>query len=170
MRLGESTHIYHDIINRTIMSLIDIGLNLTKKHFKNHAEVLQDAVDNGLSGVILTGTSFRVSQQNIELCRRYGKILNMRSTVGIHPHDSKSWRSGTYQQLKQLIEKNRDVVVAVGECGLDYNKQRMFSSKAEQDVAFRQQIKLALETNLPLFLHDREATSDFYNTLFYSGI
>lgn len=147
------------------MTLIDIGLNLTKKRFKNPEQTVRDALNAGLTGLVLTGTSMKVSIDNIALCKKYRHIMQMHCTVGIHPHDAKSWNPGTYQKLKQLIQNNRDVVIAVGECGLDYNKQRMFSNQIQQNHAFRQQIKLAQELNLPLFLHDREASADFYNTL-----
>ena len=53
--------------------------------------------------------------------------------------------------------------VAVGECGLDYN--RNFSSKADQIRAFREQVKLACELQLPLFVHEREAHDDLLRVL-----
>lgn len=82
--------------------------------------------------------------------------MTLHCTIGIHPHDSKSWTSDTYYKLKTIIVQNRDIVVAIGECALDYNHKRMFSSKDQQHFAFKQQIKLALELCLPLFLHEQE--------------
>ncbi|VBB17616.1 hypothetical protein YASMINEVIRUS_79 [Yasminevirus sp. GU-2018] len=141
--------------------LIDIGVNLSSNKFKNPQSVVEKAKHTGLTHLILTGTSYQNSKRSIELCRSLSNVMPIYCTVGIHPHDSKTWRSNTYNELKKMIESNRDVVVAVGETGLDYDQNRMFSNVDEQQYAFRQQIRLALEVDLPLFLHDRVATNDF---------
>lgn len=145
--------------------LIDIGINLSSKKFKNHRHIIQNAKDQGVTGLILTGTNYNNSVRSIELCRSHQDLILMRCTVGVHPHDSKTWTKGHFDSLAKLIEDNRDLVVAVGETGLDYNQQRMFSTIDEQHFAFRQQIRLALQLNMPLFLHDRESFSDFKKIL-----
>ena len=55
------------------------------------------------------------------------------------------------------------MVVAVGECGLDFD--RMFSTELEQETLFVHQLKLAQEFDLPLFLHTRGAHSRFLHLL-----
>ncbi len=87
-------------------------------------------------------------------------------TVGVHPHDAKSFNKTTITAMKQLLT-NR-YAVAVGETGLDYN--RNFSSKEDQQKAFRAQIELACELNMPVFLHEREAHSDLVAILVDIGI
>ena len=57
----------------------------------------------------------------------------------------------------KILLKN-PLAVAVGECGLDYN--RNFSPKEQQIECFRQQLKLAIEIQYPLFVHEREAFAD----------
>ena len=55
------------------------------------------------------------------------------------------------------------LAVAVGECGLDFN--RNFSSKEDQLYAFKQQVKLAVELNKSIFVHEREAHADLIKVL-----
>jgi TatD DNase family protein len=56
-----------------------------------------------------------------------------------------------------------ETVVAVGECGLDYN--RNYSKPAEQRTAFAAQLQLACELGLPVFLHQRDAHADFVSMI-----
>ena len=79
------------------------------------------------------------------------------STSGVHPHDAKTCNGHTMFELEK-ISKN-DCVVAIGECGLDYN--RNYSPQPVQRKWFEKQIELAEELNMPLFLHDRESYDDF---------
>jgi len=65
------------------------------------------------------------------------------------------------EEMRQMLQ--HPLAVAVGECGLDYN--RNFSTPASQIHAFRQQVKLAIELNKPLFLHEREAHADLIKVL-----
>lgn len=81
---------------------------------------------------------------------------NLYCTVGIHPHDAKTWNENTIKEMKELLQ--HPLAVSVGECGLDYN--RNFSSKEDQIHAFRQQVSLAIEIGKPLFVHEREAHED----------
>lgn len=82
---------------------------------------------------------------------------NLLTTVGVHPYDAKTYTPETTSILRKMIKEN-PLVVSVGECGLDYN--RNFSTKKQQRYAFREQVKLACELQMPLFLHEREAHDD----------
>lgn len=131
--------------------MIDIGLNLASQQFdKDREQVIKHALDNGVAGFILTGTSKKSSQEVFDLASKYPDI--MRCTSGVHPHDAKNW-----EKSKHLVEKlcAEDLIVAVGECGLDYD--RMFSTVEEQQHAFEEQLKLAVKYNKPVFLHVRGA-------------
>jgi TatD DNase family protein len=145
--------------------MIDIGLNLTNKKFINPHDTIISASEHGVTGLILTGTTLKGSAQSIDLCKKYGHLMMLRCTVGVHPHDSHSWTPDHYEKLSKLITDNIGLVVAVGETGLDYNQQRMFSTYEQQYIAFKSQIKLALHHSLPLFLHDRESFNDFKTML-----
>ena len=84
------------------------------------------------------------------------------STAGVHPHDAKSCDDRTIDALRKILTEH-DSVIAVGECGLDYD--RMFSPADIQRFWFERQVELAEELGLPLFLHERAASGDFREIL-----
>ena len=136
--------------------MIDIGLNLTSAQFKNDVdEVIKNAVVNGVETMIVTGTSVAQSQTAHQLALQYPDSLY--STAGIHPHDAKSFSQHSIEQLMALLKHKK--IVAVGECGLDFN--RNFSTPDDQLSCFEIQLELAVELQMPVFLHQRDAHSDF---------
>ncbi|MFD0589047.1 TatD family hydrolase [Paenibacillus sp. GCM10027627] len=137
-------------------SIVDIGVNLMHRSFHyDREQVVERALANGVSPLILTGTSLRSSTEAAHYAGRYpGKLY---STAGIHPHDAKNGNEDTIAKLEQLAALPQ--VAAIGECGLDYNRD--FSPRDVQRKWFIEQIQLANKLNLPLFLHEREAFSDF---------
>jgi len=140
--------------------MIDIGLNLSHDSFDHDRdEVLQRALEYGVRGFILTGASEDGATKAFELTQEYPK--HCWSTAGIHPHYSNTWNKNTAEHLRQLLM--HDKVIATGECGLDYF--RNFSTHAEQHHAFHEQLKLAVESQKPLFLHQRDAHEDFLSIL-----
>ncbi|WP_314588330.1 TatD family hydrolase [Paenibacillus terrigena] len=136
--------------------IIDIGVNLMHRSFhQDREQVVERAVANNVNPLIITGTSLRNSVEAAQYAGRYkGKLY---ATAGVHPHDAKSCDEGTIAKLKELAAMPQ--VVAIGECGLDYNRD--FSPRDVQRKWFAEQIRLALELNMPLFLHERDAFSDF---------
>ena len=142
--------------------LIDIGVNLTNKSFdKDLAEVLSYADEQGVSRMIVTGTDQQESEKALALTRQYPQQLF--ATAGVHPHDAKSVSDDYLSHLKTLHAHPE--VVAVGECGLDFNRD--FSPRPQQETVFAQQIELAGELGKPLFLHQRDA-HDRFKALFES--
>ncbi|MCS5516457.1 TatD family hydrolase [Pseudomonas qingdaonensis] len=69
------------------------------------------------------------------------------------PHDASSWNSDTARHLRALLEQPR--VHAVGECGLDFNRD--FSPRPQQEKALEEQLALAVQLQMPVFLHERDA-------------
>ncbi len=117
--------------------------------------VVQRARNAGVSQMIVTGTDMHHSRAALELCRSYPGILV--STAGVHPHHASEFDNNTVSGLRVLCAE--EPVVAVGECGLDYN--RNYSKPGEQRSAFEAQLQLACELGLPVFLHQRDAHDDF---------
>ncbi|MCB9639708.1 MAG: TatD family hydrolase [Myxococcales bacterium] len=147
-------------MEKTNMQLVDIGINLTHRSFQaDLTQVIQDAFDAGVTTLILTGTSLRGSQEAHRLAQKYPNQLF--STAGVHPHDAKSCGPQTIPSLKKLLQSPE--VCAVGECGLDFN--RNFSPPDVQEEWFQAQIELAIELNKPLFLHERDAHPRFLQIL-----
>ena len=142
------------------MKFIDIGANLTHESFSSDlTAILEDARKEGVIHVILTGTDLQTNLNAIKLTKKYSSFLS--STVGFHPHSANNVDDAAFESAIELLKQ--DNVVAIGETGLDYN--RNFSSKKAQLKVFEQHLELATCVNLPLFLHQREAHSDFLNLL-----
>lgn len=140
--------------------LIDIGVNLCHKSFQQDRQaVINRAVAAGVSTMIITGTSVRSSTDGQKLAHQNpGRLF---STAGVHPHDARNCDEQTTNSLR-ILAANKEVV-AIGECGLDFNRD--FSPRAVQEKWFEAQIQLACELKLPLFLHEREAHQRFTEIL-----
>ncbi|MES2818998.1 MAG: TatD family hydrolase [Pseudomonadota bacterium] len=137
------------------MQLIDIGVNLTHASFdQKHDAVLERARAAGVCQLVLTGTSLAGSEQALRLCRQLDEsATRLFSTAGVHPHDASSWNSDSTAVLRALLGEPE--VRAVGECGLDFDRD--FSPRPQQEKALEAQLALAVELQLPVFLHAREA-------------
>jgi TatD DNase family protein len=136
--------------------MIDIGVNLSNPRFAEDIEqILQRAQQAGISKLVLTGTSVDESRAVLALCKDYSETFPgmLYATAGIHPHDAKTLDSESIYTLRELAAEPE--VVAIGEMGLDFN--RNFSTPAEQEKAFEAQLELAVELQLPVFLHERDA-------------
>ena len=135
--------------------LIDIGANLADSAFAGDLDqVLARAVDAGISRIVVTGTSVGGSRAARELAASRPELLS--ATAGVHPHDASSFDASALAALRELAAAPE--VVAIGECGLDYNRD--FSPRPDQRRAFAAQIDLAVELDLPLFVHERDAADD----------
>ncbi len=140
------------VINSQRYSLTDIGINLTDSAFDSDRQaVIQNAAAAGVTRMLVTGTNAAESQQAISLCQQYPHQLFC--TVGVHPHYSKEFTPAMRNTLAALLKCPE--VCAVGETGLDFN--RNFSTPEQQIWAFEQQLELASDSQLPLFLHERDA-------------
>lgn len=143
-------------------NLIDIGLNLMHPSFKkDRNEIITNAKKEGISQFIITGTSIKSSQIALNYANKKEFESVLFSTAGVHPHDAKTCDKTTIAKLKEFSKEK--AVVAIGECGLDYN--RNFSKPEVQRKWFEEQIKLAKNVNMPLFIHEREAHKDLMNIL-----
>ncbi|MBQ8978596.1 MAG: TatD family hydrolase [Oscillospiraceae bacterium] len=136
---------------------IDIGTNLFSEQFDGkREEIMERAAEAGTLAVI-TGSSHRSSLQAAEYVRVHGGYC----TAGIHPHAAKEADEAVMSDIRRLIDE--PFVAAVGECGLDYD--RMFSPADVQREVFGQHLRIAEETDKPLFLHERAAHEDFVRIL-----
>jgi len=96
--------------------------------------------------------------------------LDLFSTCGYHPdtyampnaEDAVNEVGQMEEELKEYVQQYKNVVVAIGECGLDYYRE--FDSKA-QLALFEMQIRVSLELDLPLIIHVRDAWEDFFEVM-----
>jgi TatD DNase family protein len=141
-----------------VVQLTDIGANLTHASFHDDVEdVVTRARTAGVAGMIVTGTTVLESRMAAEIADR----LDLCSTVGVHPHHARDCGPQTIGELRELAKHPR--VVAIGECGLDFN--RNYSPHPDQEKWFVAQLELGLELGLPLFLHSRDAHPRFAEIL-----
>ncbi|MDX1406264.1 MAG: TatD family hydrolase [Woeseiaceae bacterium] len=142
------------------IDLIDIGANLTHDSFDEDRDaVISRAADVGVRRMILTGSSAADSEDAARMAGSRPGVFY--ATAGVHPHHASEYSDAVHDKLRSLAAQQP--VVAIGECGLDFF--RNFSPQDKQRDAFRRQIELAVETQLPLFLHQRDAHQDFLEIL-----
>jgi TatD DNase family protein len=138
--------------------LVDIGVNLAHRRFDaDRAEVLARARAAGVTRLVVTGTSVASSQAAAALAAQHPHELW--STAGIHPHEAKHATPAALAELRALATSQPGQVRALGECGLDFD--RNFSPPAAQEAAFAAQLELAAQLGLPVFLHERRAHERF---------
>lgn len=144
------------------LNYIDIGVNLMGKQFEaDRDQVVRESVEAGV-GLVITGTDYKSDRAAVDYMKRR-QPEKVWCTCGIHPHNADSWNTDYQHKLQDLIQQNRNSVVALGEVGLDYD--RMFSTRENQKKCFGDILNLAEEWDLPLFLHERAAEQDFVKLL-----
>jgi TatD DNase family protein len=142
------------------MQLIDIGANLGHESFRHDLpDVIQRAASHGVSRLMVTGASRAGSEHALALARAHPGVL--RATAGVHPHHAIDYDDATDTVLRELAQQPE--VRAVGETGLDYNRD--YSPRDVQLQAFERQLQIAVAVQKPLFLHQRDAHDDFVAVL-----
>ena len=149
--------------------MIDIGANLLDSAFDaDRQDVLRRAGAAGVDTIVLTGTSVGSSRAAADFaasrrvdsiesaCESSDRIPRLFATAGVHPHDAAAVEAGWDHELASLAD--RAEVVAIGETGLDY--YRNFSPREEQRLVFRRQVELAVQLDIPLFVHDRDSEGE----------
>jgi TatD DNase family protein len=139
--------------------IVDIGANLGNKAFREDLDgVLARALEAGVETIVATGTSVPASRGAWEIAEvKRTKSPRLFSTAGIHPHNASTYGPDAVVALRELCRRRE--VVAVGECGLDFD--RNFSPRADQLRCFEAQLELAAELEMPVFLHERSAHAEF---------
>jgi len=138
------------------MELIDIGCNLGHDSFDaDREQVIDRAQAAGVIQMVVTGASEAGSVRAVEVAQVHPAVLF--ATAGVHPHHAGDYGATTESVLRELHQ--HEIVVAAGECGLDYFRD--FSPRPTQRRAFERQLELAVDCGKPVFLHQRDAHDDF---------
>ena len=143
--------------------MIDIGANLGHASFHDDlAAVVARARAAAVDPIIVTGSTVLESRVAAQIADRFG----LYATAGVHPHHARDCNAGTISELRHLAGHPR--IVALGECGLDFN--RNYSPHPDQEKWFVAQLELGLELGKPLFLHSRDAHPRFAEILRHHGV
>ncbi len=120
-------------------------------------EAIKNAHQAGVERLICVGCTLADSQAGVEFAQRHEGVW---ASVGLHPHEAKDYVNdhNKLQNFCNLLDKPK--VVAIGECGLDYYYKH--SSKSDQKKLLHYQLDQAVEHNLPLIFHVRQAFADFW--------
>jgi len=130
-------------------------------------ELLLRAKEIGVNKLLTPGTTVESSKKCIEIAQNHSGVY---AAVGVHPHDADNTPNGYLDSLSDLLSE--EVVVAIGEIGLDFNKN--YSEVESQLSIFNAQIKLAKEKNLPMIIHNRDSDEEMEKCLkagdYFNGV
>lgn len=149
-------------------ALVDTHAHLDGSRFADDLDlVLKRAADSGVHSIITVGCDLESSRASVRLANESVRAQSSPETpriyagVGVHPHDASDLTPEVVKELRILAQHEN--VVAIGETGLDYFRNR--SPREHQLEAFRTQICLAKECGKPLIIHDRDAHADILEVM-----
>ena len=116
-------------------------------------EILDTLKDGGVGLVLNVGCDLASSERSVELAERYGFVY---AAVGSHPDDADHVDGKLLDRYRALAAQPK--VKAIGEIGLDYHYEDV--PRAQQIIAFEQQLELAEALKMPVIVHEREAHGD----------
>ena len=136
--------------------MIDIGINLANESFhKDREQVITDAQEANVRFIMITGSCPASNHKALQLAEEYPNYA--RATAGIHPHHADQVNAETLKDVASCLSHR--MVHAVGETGLDFFRD--ISDRKKQQQVFEAHLELAIQHQLPLFLHQRDAHSAF---------
>ena len=139
--------------------LIDTHCHLDFESFDEDRDaVVERALTAGVTQIVVPGLDLENCAAILALTEKYDGVF---AAVGVHPNSSAEWQDGWVDVLRDLAQHPK--VVAIGEIGLDYYWDK--SPKAVQHRTLALQLELAAELNLPVIIHNREASADVIQLL-----
>ena len=120
-------------------------------------ELLEKIQDKGVCGIINNSVDLVTAEKSIAFAEKYDFMY---AAVGFHPENIENMPENYLDSLAELTKHEK--VVAIGETGLDYYWD---TPRDLQKKVFEEQIKLSLDLEMPLIVHDREAHGDTFDFL-----
>ncbi len=142
------------------MRLFDTHCHLNIRHFKDDwKEVYERAKDVGVLKMVIVGWDASSSEKAVKMAKELDGVY---AACGFHPHDSKLFNEVKHVPfLKELISHPK--TVALGEIGLDYYYDN--SPRDVQRSVFERQLALAVELDVPVIIHLRDAYEDAFSII-----
>jgi TatD DNase family protein len=139
--------------------LVDTHAHLYLDQFDEDRDaVLSRARDAGVEAIVMPAIDVPSIQRAVDLCDQHDGLYAM---AALHPSETEDATDADVEAVRDWCD--HPSVVAVGESGLDYYWDRSFDDK--QRAFFRRHVRLAIEADLPLVIHNREATDDILTIL-----
>ena len=137
--------------------MIDTHIHLDEEAYAaDREEMIARQRANGVTAMLVPGVNANSIEGILDVCRRHPGYCY--PALGFHPQDiTPDWKA-SWAVIERAIRTHEDELVAIGEIGLDYHYEPTY--KAEQHEAFRVQLALAQELDLPVMIHSRDATED----------
>jgi TatD DNase family protein len=143
--------------------MIDSHAHLHLDAFEaDREEIFRRLRETGVSRVLEVGIDLAGARASLDLA---GRFPELRVAVGCHPHEAASWNADWAEELRRRAEE--PAVLAWGEIGLDFFRD--YAPRDSQERAFREQLRLARELELPVVFHVRAAEKDFLRILDEEG-
>ena len=143
--------------DKMVNGLIDTHCHIDEEAFDaDREEVIARQREAGVEAMIVPGVNVASIQTVLDVCHAHPGYCY--PALGLHPEDVKVDWQEQLAIVEDAIRTHRDELVAIGEIGLDYYWDKTY--KEEQKEVLRRQLLLARELDLPVILHNREATED----------
>ena len=137
--------------------MIDTHIHIDEEAYAaDREEVIARQREAGVEAMIVPGVNARSIDGILDICRRHKGFCF--PALGFHPQDVKEDWQEQWAIIEKAIREHRDELVAIGEIGFDYYWDTTF--KEAQREVLQRQLDLAKELNLPVMIHNREATED----------
>jgi TatD DNase family protein len=144
--------------------IYDVHLHLELFSEKEIKEILSFSK---IGFVIANSVDLNSAKRILEISKKYSGIVKI--ALGLYPQDAlsretKEEKDDSFEEIKKIILKNREKIIAIGEIGMDFFSGNIENSK-EQESLFRQQLDLAREIGIPAIIHTRNAEKEIVDIL-----
>ncbi|MGC9310777.1 MAG: TatD family hydrolase [Candidatus Aenigmatarchaeota archaeon] len=148
--------------------MIDAHCHLEQKDYDaDRDEVVARCKEAVLKAVVFSCARPKDFEKSLEIAEKYRGFAFF--TAGIHPEYIKEISGAEIAAYFEKLRANKDKIVGIGECGLDYYWTKEPEWRKNQKALFKRHIELAKELNLPLVIHSRDAEADCLGILENEG-
>jgi TatD DNase family protein len=143
------------------MKLIDAHVHLSDAEYEGHIEeLIADAKNAGVTALVTNSMDLKTCQSDLNLAEKYPGLVY--PALGIHPWNVNVLKESELEETIELIQRQKGVVKAIGEIGLDYKYETIWE---KQMMVFDRMLHLAESLDLPVIIHSRGTTERIVDML-----